>query len=84
MNMEFEDAKRNILMVLENNGILVDSIETDVSLSGYSIDSITFISIIIDLENAFSIVIPSECFTLDIITSIDGLTNLLLELGNEK
>ena len=58
MNMEFEDAKRNILMVLENNGILVDSIETDVSLSGYSIDSITFISIIIDLENAFSIVIP--------------------------
>ena len=80
--MEFDKVKRTIVNLLENNGVIVESIEEDIDLRSYSIDSIVFISFIVDLEQEFSIAIPDEYLTIGILQSIDGLTNLVIELIN--
>lgn len=82
--MEFNEVKRIVLRVLENNGIIVENEDMDVDLSSYSIDSIMFISFIIDMENEMSVVFPGDYLTVDVLKSIDGLTNLLLELKHKN
>ena len=37
-----------------------------------------------DLENEFSIVVPDEYLTIELLRSIDGLTNLTMELVNSS
>lgn len=80
--MEFDKIRKAILKLLENNGVIIESDEGDLDLRNYSIDSILFISFIVDLENEFSIVIPDEYLTIELLQSIDGLTNLIIELIN--
>ena len=80
--MEFDKIRKAILKLLENNGIVIESDEGDLDLRNYSIDSIMFISFIVDLENEFSIAIPDEYLTIELLQSIDGLTNLIIELIN--
>ena len=80
--MEFDKIRKVILKLLENNGIVIESDEGDLDLRNYSIDSIMFISFIVDLENEFSIAIPDEYLTIELLQSIDGLTNLIIELIN--
>ncbi|MBR0236064.1 MAG: acyl carrier protein [Clostridia bacterium] len=78
--MEFDKVKSTIIKLLENNGIIIESSEEDLDLRNYSIDSILFISFIVDVENEFAITIPDEYLTIDLLQSIDGLTNLIIEL----
>lgn len=80
--MEFDKIKKTIVNLLENNGVVIESYEGDLDLRNYSIDSILFISFIVDLENEFSIAIPDEYLTIELLQSIDGLTNLIIELIN--
>ena len=80
--MEFDKVKTTIIKLLENNGIIIESGEEDLDLRNYSIDSIMFISFIIDVENEFAIAIPDEYLTIELLQSIDGLTNLIIELTN--
>ena len=80
--MEFDKVKTTIIKLLENNGIIIESGEEDLDLRNYSIDSILFISFIIDVENEFAIAIPDEYLTIELLQSIDGLTNLIIELTN--
>ena len=80
--MEFDKVKTTIIKLLENNGIIIESGEEDLDLRNYSIDSILFISFIIDVENEFAIAIPDEYLTIELLQTIDGLTNLIIELTN--
>lgn len=80
--MEFDKVKSTIIKLLENNGIIIESGEEDLDLRNYSIDSILFISFIVDVENEFAIAIPDEYLTIELLQSIDGLTNLIIELTN--
>ncbi len=80
--MEFDKVKTTIIKLLENNGIIIESGEEDLDLRNYSIDSILFISFIVDVENEFAIAIPDEYLTIELLQSIDGLTNLIIELTN--
>ena len=82
--MEFDKIRKAILKLLENNGVVIESDEGDLDLRNYSIDSILFISFIVDLENEFSIAIPDEYLTIELLQSIDGLTNLIIELINSR
>ena len=77
--MEFDKVKTTIIKLLENNGIIIESGEEDLDLRNYSI---LFISFIIDVENEFAIAIPDEYLTIELLQSIDGLTNLIIELTN--
>ena len=49
------DTFNRLKIIFENNGIIIDqSLETN--LNYYDMDSITFVSIIVDIEREFSIV----------------------------
>lgn len=80
--MEFYETRKRIIKLLENNGVIIESDEEDIDLRSYSIDSILFISFIVDLENEFSIIMPDEYLTIELLQSVDGLTNLIIELIN--
>ncbi len=80
----FEQVKKSIIKLLQNNGVLIESNDDNLDVNNYSIDSIMFISIIVDIENQFSIAIPDEYLTIELLKSIDGLTNLVIELTNQN
>lgn len=82
--MTFYETKMEIICLMENNGLLFDTSTGDLDLSDYPIDSVIFISIIVDIENRFSIVMPDEYLTIDLFKSIDGLTNLVIELSSSE
>ena len=79
-----EQVKKSIIKLLQNNGVLIESNDDNLDVNNYSIDSIMFISIIVDIENQFSIAIPDEYLTIELLKSIDGLTNLVIELTNQN
>ena len=80
--MEFGKTKKTIIKLLENNGVVIESDDGDLDLRNYSIDSVVFISFIVDLEHEFSIAIPDEYLTIELLQSINGLTNLVIEQMN--
>ena len=84
-NNTLDNIKINVIKALENNGIIV-KIENDgdAFLDISAIDSITFISFIIDIESTFEIVFPDEFLSLMIIQSLNGVVHMLSELITEK
>lgn len=81
--MNFEEIKCKIIGLLESNGVLLELIDQDIDLREYAIDSIAFISFILDVENEFGIVIPDDFLSVDILKSLDGFINFVIELKNE-
>lgn len=82
--MNFEEIKCKIICLLENNGVLLELKDQDIDLREYAIDSIVFISFILDVENEFGIVIPDNFLTVEILKSLEGFINLVIELRNES
>lgn len=82
--MTFIEVKNKLIETIENNGLIIDFEEEDIDLSDYSIDSLQFISIIVDIEDLFSIAIPDDYLTIDIFKSLNGLTNLIIELSTHE
>lgn len=84
-NNAFNSIKIDVIRAMENNGIVVEvEDDGDAILDISAIDSITFISFIIDIESSFKIVIPDEFLSLMIIQSLNGFVSMLIELLNEK
>lgn len=81
----FENIKEDVVKMLENNGVVVNMEEDgDAILDIAAIDSITFISFIVDIENTFGVTIPDEMLSLTIIQSLNGFVSVLSELLMEK
>ena len=79
------DYLKEILICLENIGfIILISGNEDVNLMQYHMDSYTFISFIVELENHFNIAIPDEYLNYQTIESLRGLSNLIELLCNEN
>lgn len=76
----FDNIKEIVITTLENNGVIVELTNGDADISSYPIDSITFISFIVDLENALDIIFPDDYLSINTLQSINGFTNLLIEL----
>ena len=58
--MSYEDVKEKMLMALDEIGIIVDSTQEDFDLQEYIIDSLSFISFIVNLEQQLDIEIPDD------------------------
>lgn len=71
-----------VLEVLENMGIMLDDIEQteDIDLTEYIIDSIQFVSFIIELERALDIVLPDNFLLIKNYGSLNTLCEALEEL----
>ena len=78
--MKKEDIIKRIPSVLENIGIFDVDITEEMDLNEWIVDSIMFISFIIELENVFKIQIPDELLQHETISSIQGLADIILKL----
>ncbi len=74
--------RKDIIPILSNIGILIDEqMETfDVDLTEYILDSIQFISFIVELERELNIEFPDELLLYDNIRSLNGFISLIENL----
>lgn len=74
--------RKDIIPILSNIGILIDEqMETfDVDLTEYILDSIQFISFIVELERELNIEFPDELLLYDNICSLNGFISLIENL----
>ena len=74
-----------LLTCVENIGVIIpEGDESDINLSEYQIDSLTFISLILEIESHFQIEIPDEYLSMQTVASLKGLTLLIEVLCNNK
>lgn len=78
------EVRKAIIEELENLGIIIDDSESDVDLLSIEIDSITFISFIVALEDRFDIIFPDEYLTMDVMSSLNGFSDLICALLLDK
>ncbi|MBS5733276.1 MAG: acyl carrier protein [Clostridiales bacterium] len=74
--------RKDIIPILSNIGILIDDqMETfDVDLTEYILDSIQFVSFIVELERELNIEFPDELLLYDNIRSLNGFISLIEHL----
>lgn len=74
--------RKDIIPILSNIGILIDEqMETfDVDLTEYILDSIQFISFIVELERELNIEFPDELLLYENIRSLNGFISLIENL----
>lgn len=73
-----------ILSVLYDEGIQVEYEGNDLDLREYIVESIQFISFIVDLENRFSIEIPDEVLRYELISSLHALSCFIGRLKEDN
>ena len=73
-----------VIEELGNLGIIVDESEDDTDLLSLEIDSITFITFIVALEERFGIQFPDEHLTMEVIGSLNGFSSLICNLLQNK
>ncbi len=78
--MSEDKVKTAVIEELDNLGIIVDEKTEDVGLLSMEIDSITFISFIIAIEDRFAIQFPDDALNIEVLNSLNGFTSLICEL----
>lgn len=77
--------KLELIQCLEMVGVFVPySEDNDVDLTAYQIDSVTFISLMVEVEDHFDIIIPDEYLTHETMKSLNGYANLIAALCHDK
>lgn len=75
---------KSVIECLEKNGVIVDFGENeDLDLTSYDIDSVSFISFIVDLEADLNISVPDDFLNYNILQSFNGLINMITQIVND-
>ena len=68
-----------------NTSITTDDVgPTDIDLRDYIVDSIMFITLIVELEKKFNIDFPDELLWIESLSSLSGFSYLLMETINNN
>ena len=80
------EIKEKVLYVMESIGVFVedDVKDTNFDMRDYIVDSLQFISFIVNLEKEFGIVYPDELLLMDKIGSFDGFCSIIESLMPEE
>ena len=79
------DVKLKIIEALNDVGILVDEEDFDViDLREYEMDSIMFVSFVVNLEEEFGINVPDEYLSLNQLANLNSVQYIIEELIKEK
>lgn len=78
------NIRDRIIECLDHVGILIDCDAEDVNINDYDVDSISFISFIVEVENEFGIEIPDGYLYVEVLQSLNGFINLVGQLIDEK
>ena len=80
------DIKQKLLECFLNIGVVIEEQEDDIDLKEYILDSMQFITAIVEIERVFSIEFPDELLVYSMFDSLNGLINIidtLLKKDNE-
>ena len=66
-----------VIEVLEEMGILIDEEDDTVALQDYIVDSVKFISLIVNLEEKLDFVFPDEYLVYESISTLETLCNII-------
>ena len=74
-----------VTVCLSKIGIIIDDTidNKDIDLLEYGIDSVTYVTLIIELEDAFHIEFPEVLLSYEILHSLNGFVNLISEIINQ-
>lgn len=80
------EIKEKVLYVMESIGVFVedDVKDTNFDMRDYIVDSLQFISFIVNLEKELGIVYPDELLLMDKIGSFDGFCSIIESLMSEE
>lgn len=79
---DFEKIRATVIQCFQNVGVFLDSSQQDISINEYDLDSIAYISFIVEIEKALQIEVPDTYLQYDNFTSLNGFVNILCELIN--
>ena len=74
-------TSQRLRKILEGNGIFY---ENNNLVNAESIDSITFVSAIVDIEEEYHVFIPNEYVSIQLITNLEELSYLIDELSKKS
>ena len=73
-----------ISRLFSDKGFKTDIIEYIDLIDDAGMDSITFISIVVEIEAKFNIIVPDEMLIIDNFRNVDGIINLLEQERNTE
>lgn len=74
-------VSEKVYSILNNMGFYINSYE-DINLIDYGMDSIGFVSFIIEIENELEIIIPDEALLIENISSLHGFIRYIDSIVN--
>ena len=77
------DIEKAIKECFRNAGIFLASDCDDNALTRMDIDSFTFISLMVEIENHFEIAFPDEMLSKEMFSSLSGFAKLVAQLKAE-
>ncbi|MDR2177562.1 MAG: acyl carrier protein [Treponema sp.] len=77
-------VREKLLGILEESGLFIDqkSPEGDLDLREYIVDSVQFMSFVVEIENQFDIEIPDEVLAYDNLASLNGFITIVESIWN--
>ena len=92
--MSITEIETTIIETLDEMGVYIDASNTsittddvgptDIDLRDYIVDSIMFITLIVELEKKFNIDFPDELLWIESLSSLSGFSYLLMETINNN
>lgn len=73
----YDSVRKIVIESLNRIGVGIEN-DDDVNLTEYDIDSISFVSFLIDIENELGICLPDRFINFDILQSLNGFVNMLV------
>ena len=80
MTISAHYIKEKLLVAIENSGIELPETADDIDLTEFIVDSLQFVSVVINIEEELGVVLPDDFLLIDNFRSIIGLVNQLKEL----
>ncbi len=80
------DVRKLILDFFEENGVYIGEVNEndDIDLHDYIADSMQYVYFIVELEKKLGIELPDEVLLYDNLTSLNGFSNFIEKLLNDK
>lgn len=89
MMMDHEEIKSKLIdlcsEIFQNSGVDADLIEYVNFVDDLGMDSITFITLVIEIEDCFEMIVPDDLLTIENFENLDNVVDIIFtELKNEN
>ena len=71
------NLREMVIECLVKVGVIIDESVADPDISEYGIDSISYVTFIIELEDVLGVELPESVFNYDVLRSLNGFVNLI-------